>query len=910
MKTCLRSLLASAVLLPLVSCDKPEAPLAAGTGQIDPAVGQTQEELAAARDALQRQALEIETRTALMDKQLADMAQALKEQENAGLRRSLDDLERQNDELRSQAEEARRQSNDLAQKLTTVVPAMEMPVATAPADYSLFYDQLTPHGRWFDVSGYGYCWRPTITTARWRPYVDGCWSWSSLGWTWQSNEPFGWIVYHYGRWVNLAQYGWIWVPGSEWAPAWVAWRQSHDYVGWAPLPPDPGPCNGVYRDCDSQYNLGPASYVFITTNHFVQPSYTSVCAPVTQNSGIFQSSVNVTQIVRCDDRQRPHVFKHHGGPPRAQVEQACARPVQQVQVQTAAVDQIPQHRPGHHREPGRLQPVIVDFSSGRKQTQPVRPKITDRIERPKRVDAFEGLPQRVAHEIRETIAEEKPSARVQQLLRPSFTGRPQPSRMPDRPGTRPSPPSALETVRPAVAVETPPAPNATPAPDRDPQATPGRGFTGRMPERPSRRHDDERSSKQSPWKRPGDRAPEAPATVSAVHAAAPTAVPAVEAPAQTPEVVVMPPNPPVSVETTPPQPKGDETTTAGTAPEPERRPKGGRHGNEGERPSEDADKARMRPGQRLEQPGNDLAVRLRQQQEEQEAQQRAAAAQMAAEQAAAAAATDRARQQADAAAMQQKQQQDEQEAQQRAEAAKMAAEQVATAAEMERARQQADAAAMQQRQMEEQAAQQRAAAEKAAADEAKMAAQRAEAEQMQRQQEESARRAQEMAAQQAAEQIRREQEMAQRRAEQEARVQAEAEMRRTQEMAQKQAEEQARRAAEEQMRREQEMAQRQAEEQARRAAEEQMRREQEMAQRQAEEEARRQAEEQMRRAQEMAQLQAEEQARRAAEEQMRRAQEEAQRAAQEAAQRAAEEAARRAAEEAARNQPQPQNPGS
>src|SRR2546423_9736807 len=28
------------------------------------------------------------------------------------------------------------------------------------------------------------------------------------------------------------------VPGDEWAPAWVSWRSSKDYVGWAPLPPE------------------------------------------------------------------------------------------------------------------------------------------------------------------------------------------------------------------------------------------------------------------------------------------------------------------------------------------------------------------------------------------------------------------------------------------------------------------------------------------------------------------------------------------------------------------------------------------------------------------------------------------------------------------------------------------------
>ena len=35
----------------------------------------------------------------------------------------------------------------------------------------------------------------------------------------------------------FGQVGWFWVPGNRWAPAWVAWRQEDDYLGWAPLPP-------------------------------------------------------------------------------------------------------------------------------------------------------------------------------------------------------------------------------------------------------------------------------------------------------------------------------------------------------------------------------------------------------------------------------------------------------------------------------------------------------------------------------------------------------------------------------------------------------------------------------------------------------------------------------------------------
>jgi hypothetical protein len=54
---------------------------------------------------------------------------------------------------------------------------------------------------------------------------------------WVSDEPFGWATYHYGRWGFHWTVGWYWVPDTVWAPAWVTWRTSGDYVVWAPMPP-------------------------------------------------------------------------------------------------------------------------------------------------------------------------------------------------------------------------------------------------------------------------------------------------------------------------------------------------------------------------------------------------------------------------------------------------------------------------------------------------------------------------------------------------------------------------------------------------------------------------------------------------------------------------------------------------
>ena len=96
-------------------------------------------------------------------------------------------------------------------------------------DVNFFYDNLKDDGSWFNTTEYGDVWQPYIAykSDSWRPYTDGYWSYTDGGWMFVSYEDFGWAVYHYGRWTQLKDIGWAWVPGTEWAPAWVTWRESN-----------------------------------------------------------------------------------------------------------------------------------------------------------------------------------------------------------------------------------------------------------------------------------------------------------------------------------------------------------------------------------------------------------------------------------------------------------------------------------------------------------------------------------------------------------------------------------------------------------------------------------------------------------------------------------------------------------
>ena len=165
--------------------------------------------------------------------------------------------------------------------------------------YSMFYTRLEPYGDWIETRDYGYVYRPReATSARWRPYVNGHWVYTDAGWTWISDEPFGWATYHYGRWTRIRNVGWVWVPGEEWAPAWVSWRKGSDYCGWAPLPPEArfDRRTGIRNWSDSYYDIGPDQYVFVPTRQLGEERVERAIVPEQRNVAIISQTTNVTNI--------------------------------------------------------------------------------------------------------------------------------------------------------------------------------------------------------------------------------------------------------------------------------------------------------------------------------------------------------------------------------------------------------------------------------------------------------------------------------------------------------------------------------------------------------------------------------------------------------------------------------------
>jgi hypothetical protein len=188
---------------------------------------------------------------------------------------------------------------------------------------------LAAEGSWVTVASYGNCWHPRGVAADWRPYCNGQWVLTDNGWYWQSDEPFAWACYHYGSWTYDSGYGWVWVPGLDWAPAWVVWRSGGGYVGWAPCAP-----NGV--------EVGVNFFAFVPTAHF--DARISVSSVRFNAPDLFRATASIGVGGR--------------GPAAADIQRATgheirATPLQEVRARTPLPAQLRNAAPGNERpQPG------------------------------------------------------------------------------------------------------------------------------------------------------------------------------------------------------------------------------------------------------------------------------------------------------------------------------------------------------------------------------------------------------------------------------------------------------------------------------------------------------------------------------------------------------------------------------
>jgi uncharacterized protein DUF6600 len=207
-------------------------------------------------------------------------------------------------------------------------------------DYKEFYDELSPHGEWIEVTdkdiqaamkhetsyrdghkvisfselfgvndayasavefGAFFVWKPAPDVAvsvaalpepAYVPYTNGSWVYTDAGWYFRAPTDYEEITSHYGRWALTPAMGWVWVPGRVWSPAWVDWREDDQLIAWEPIPPafyivnDVVVAPPVYVD----------RYIVVEKTYFYEPEIYKYV----YSYGGYGTTVNITEMRRLD----------------------------------------------------------------------------------------------------------------------------------------------------------------------------------------------------------------------------------------------------------------------------------------------------------------------------------------------------------------------------------------------------------------------------------------------------------------------------------------------------------------------------------------------------------------------------------------------------------------------------------
>lgn len=159
----------------------------------------------------------------------------------------------------------------------TVEPAAPTKVELPPAQLlEHFKKELTPHGTWETSPLFGDVWIPNEASVgkEFAPYRDhGHWALTDKNeWAWVSDMPWGKIPFHYGTWSWSPEKSWMWVPGTQHAPAHVVWRVAdadRQFVGWAPMAPTPPQAASAEGEAPAAKTVLP--FYFVPTRYLFSP---------------------------------------------------------------------------------------------------------------------------------------------------------------------------------------------------------------------------------------------------------------------------------------------------------------------------------------------------------------------------------------------------------------------------------------------------------------------------------------------------------------------------------------------------------------------------------------------------------------------------------------------------------------
>src|SRR5918994_14857 len=163
----------------------------------------------------------------------------------------------------------------------------------------------------------------------------------------QRGGGLGLVAFHYGRWVYDDDERWIWIPGREWAPAWVTWRRGGERIGWAPQPPDE-----IYVEIRDN----PRYWVFVEPRDFVSVTLWTEVEPAWRHTELLQETVIVNSTVVV--RERGPIIVVNPGIEPAIIAREVGEPIRTYEVRprilegTAEIKDAIEVRPGE--APGEL----------------------------------------------------------------------------------------------------------------------------------------------------------------------------------------------------------------------------------------------------------------------------------------------------------------------------------------------------------------------------------------------------------------------------------------------------------------------------------------------------------------------------------------------------------------------------
>jgi hypothetical protein len=371
--------------------------------------------------------------------------------------------------------------------LVLILPAMRQAEARTDVSIDFFYDNIGSDGSWVEVADYGYCWQPSVavSNSNWRPYSDGYWAYTDVGWTWVSYEDFGWATYHYGRWTRLRDRGWFWVPGREWGPAWVSWRTGGDYVGWAPLPPrgsgevdyDNRPING---QVDVEFDIGPAYYNFVDVRYIGEPVLRERIFEPDLNVTYISQTVNVTNITYTNST----VYNY--GPDYDTLSRYSTRPIRRMTLERDSnVDlSVAVKSNGLTRVQGDKL-IIAAPATLQKLPKPIAPKmVKEKIAKPTFEHGWSGVSDPKAQaELKQKMKSEDPKNIPPPSIKPRENAKA--AQSPASASPAPSAPGTTPATAATPAVSANPAATAAPAKSASPATIPPGKHKNEQGEKPA-----------------------------------------------------------------------------------------------------------------------------------------------------------------------------------------------------------------------------------------------------------------------------------------------------------------------------------------------------------------------------------------------------------------------------------------